>query len=53
MAYAEIINYEKISIFSNLQKFGDFHFLAFLHYVMTTLQVDVFTFIRNALVHEI
>ena len=53
IAYVEIINYEKTLILINLQKFGDYHFLAFLHCVMPTLQVDVFTFNRNTLVCEI
>ena len=42
VAYVEIINYEKTLILTNLQKFGDYHFLAFLHCVMTILQVDVY-----------
>ena len=51
--YVEIINFEKTAFFEMLQKFVNFYIYAYLHSMTTALQVDVFAFARNALVHGI
>ena len=50
--YAEIINFEKTAFFEMLQKFVDFYIYAYLRSTTIALQVDVFVFARNVLVHE-
>ena len=52
--YVEIINFEKTAFFLKCCKnFSIFAYYAYLHSMTTALQVDVFAFARNALVHEI
>ena len=43
----------KWRFFDMLQKFVDFYIYAYLQSTTTALQVDVFAFVRNALVREI
>ena len=43
----------KHQFYTSLHKFGENHFFVFLQCIVTALPVDVFAFVRNALVCEI